>query len=107
MNEAVRGAQTFDLSAGKPLQNLSQPGIGGTQERILRGRVSNVGETRHVCYKRNACKADAEVINCHDQCEETNSRARKSEGRVGGNSNSLHNAADDESAHVAKLQRTE
>src|SRR5215472_16250339 len=28
MNEAVRGAQTFDLSARKPLQDLSQPGIG-------------------------------------------------------------------------------
>ena len=28
MNEAVRGAQTFDLSARKPLQYLSQPGIG-------------------------------------------------------------------------------
>ena len=28
MNEAVRAAQTFDLGARKPLQNLSQPGIG-------------------------------------------------------------------------------
>src|SRR5215467_11981998 len=28
MNKAVRGAQPFDLSARKPLQDLSQPGIG-------------------------------------------------------------------------------
>ena len=28
MNEAVSGAQTFDLGARKPLQDLSQPGIG-------------------------------------------------------------------------------
>src|SRR5215469_16887634 len=28
MNDAVGGAQTFDLSARKPLQDLSQPGIG-------------------------------------------------------------------------------
>src|SRR6266852_6153445 len=28
VNEAVRGAQAFDLSAGKALQDLSQPGIG-------------------------------------------------------------------------------
>src|ERR1700739_1733646 len=28
MNEAVPGAQTFDLSSRKPLQDLSQPGIG-------------------------------------------------------------------------------
>ena len=28
VNEAVRGAQTFDLSARKPLQDLSQPSIG-------------------------------------------------------------------------------
>src|SRR6478609_7342800 len=28
MNKAVRGAQAFDLSARKPLQYLSQPGIG-------------------------------------------------------------------------------
>src|SRR6516164_1613787 len=28
VNEAVRGAQAFDRSAGKPLQDLSQPGIG-------------------------------------------------------------------------------
>src|SRR5579864_3235822 len=28
VNEAVRGAQPFDRSAGKSLQDLSQPGIG-------------------------------------------------------------------------------
>ena len=28
VNESVRGAQAFDLSPGKPLQYLSQPGIG-------------------------------------------------------------------------------
>src|SRR5690348_9149424 len=28
VNEAVRGAQAFDRSAGKSLQDLSQPGIG-------------------------------------------------------------------------------
>src|ERR1700731_2315334 len=28
MNEAERAAQTFDLNARKPLQDLSQPGIG-------------------------------------------------------------------------------
>src|SRR5260370_42082650 len=75
MNEAVRGAQAFDLSARKPLQNLSQPGIGRTQQRILRGGVSNVGETRHVCYKRTACKANAEAITSHDQIEKSGCRA--------------------------------
>ena len=28
VNEAMRGAQFFNLSTGKPLQYLSQPGIG-------------------------------------------------------------------------------
>src|SRR6516162_5534701 len=28
VNEAVRGAQAFDGNTGKPLQDLSQPGIG-------------------------------------------------------------------------------
>jgi len=28
VNEAVRGAQAFDRSTGKSLQDLSQPGIG-------------------------------------------------------------------------------
>jgi len=28
VNEAVRGAQSFDRSTGKSLQDLSQPGIG-------------------------------------------------------------------------------
>jgi hypothetical protein len=84
VNEAVRGAQAFDLSAGKPFQYLSQPGIGRTQERILRGGVSQIGETRHVCNKRNACKADSEVVTCHDQREERNAWACERESRVRG-----------------------
>jgi len=106
VNEAVRGAQAFDLSAGKPLQYLSKPGIGRTQERILRGRISQVGETRHVCYKRNPRKTDAEVVTCHDQREERNARAHERESRIRDNRSCLHNTPDDERAHVAKLQRT-
>src|SRR5260370_14095848 len=74
---------------------------------MLCGGVPNVGETRHVCYERNACKADAEVITCHDQSEERNRRAREREGLIRGNRSSLQNAPDDERAHVAKLQRAE
>src|SRR4029077_17955001 len=54
VSEAVRGAQAFDHSAGKPLQDLSQPGIGRTQERILRGGVSEIGELRRGGRQRNA-----------------------------------------------------
>src|SRR6266481_2830818 len=85
MNKAVRGAQAFDRSAGKSLQDLSQPGIGGTQERILRGGVSQIGETRHVSNKRNAGKANAEVVTYHDEGEDRNARARKRESRIRGN----------------------
>src|SRR5258708_32073347 len=107
VNEAVRGAQAFDRSAGKSLQDLSQPGIGGTQERILRGGVTQIGETRHVRDKRNAGKADTEVVSYHDEREERNAGARERETRIRGNRGCLHNAPDDERAHVAKLQRAE
>src|SRR5260370_34324474 len=59
VTEAVRGAQAFDGSTGKSLQDRSQPGIGRTQERILRGGGSQIDETRNVPDKGNARTADA------------------------------------------------
>src|SRR5207247_10848261 len=44
MNEAVRGAQALDRGNGKSLQALSQPGIGRTQESVLRRGASKTGE---------------------------------------------------------------
>src|SRR5690242_20352797 len=81
VNEAVGGAQVFDGGARKSLQDFPQPGIGGTQERILRGGVSQIGEARHIRYERNARKAKAEIVTYHDEREETNAQARESESR--------------------------
>src|SRR5579862_2691550 len=104
VNEAVCGAQVCHRGAGKPLQDLSKPGRGCTQERILRSGVSQIGQTRHVRYQRNAGEAEAEVVACHDQREKTKAHARERESRKCGGRSRLQNASDDERAHVAKLQ---
>jgi len=56
------------------------------------GGVSQIGETRHVRDKRNAGKADAEVVTYHDEREERNAGARERESGIRGNRRCLHNA---------------
>ena len=93
------GRQLLDHHAGEPLRQFADVGVGGAEQRILRRRVTDARQRRHVGDQRDAREADPEVVGEHHRAEHADvGTGVRERGEVGD-----RHALDDQAAIIVPL----
>ena len=93
--------------AREALQELSEDRVRGREQRVLRRRVAEAREARHVRDERDAGERNAEVIQGHHAAEDAQVRSGVRQHGEVGDDDTLQNASDDEGSQIAEAESAE
>ena len=100
-------ARLLDNHSREALGELADVRVRRTEERVLRRRITDAGQARHVGDEPDAGEADAKIVGRHDGAKCLQVGTAVGQQRERRNDDALQDHADDQRAEIAETQRAE